>query len=115
MVSRGDVWLVLPPTGSARENAEPHPCVILSPPEIHDYLGLVTVAPIGQGSAAAYRVPVMFANQPAVIRLEQIRTVEKRALTRQAGTVERKTLSAALAALRAGGAHAAGGIPAGFP
>jgi mRNA-degrading endonuclease toxin of MazEF toxin-antitoxin module len=40
------------------------------------------------------------ANQPAVLRLEQIRTVEKRALTRQAGAVDRKTLSAALAALR---------------
>jgi mRNA interferase MazF len=100
MVSRGDVWLVLPPE-NAGENAEPHPCVILSPPEIHDYLGVVTIAPISQGgAAAAYRVPLTFANQPAVIRLEQIRTVEKRALTRQAGTVDRKTLSAALAALR---------------
>lgn len=96
MVSRGDVWLVLPP-----ESAEPHPCVILSPPEIHDYLGVVTIAPISHGGArAAYRVPLTFANEPAVIRLEQIRTVEKRALTRQAGTVDRKTLSAALAALR---------------
>lgn len=100
MVSRGDVWLVLPPEG-AGENAEPHPCVILSPPEIHDYLGVVTIAPISHGGArAAYRVPLTFANEPAVIRLEQIRTVEKRALTRQAGTVDRKTLSAALAALR---------------
>jgi mRNA interferase MazF len=100
MVSRGDVWLVLPPE-SVGESAEPHPCVILSPPEIHDYLGVVTIAPISHGgSRAAYRVPLTFANQPAVIRLEQIRTVEKRALTRQAGTVDRKTLSAALAALR---------------
>ena len=99
MVSRGDVWLVLAADDSA--NAEPHPCVILSPPEIHDYLGVVTIAPIGQsGSRAAYHVPVTLAGQSGVIRLEQIRTVEKRALTRQTGTVERKTLSAALAALR---------------
>ena len=100
MVSRGDVWLVLPPE-SAGDSAEPHPCVILSPPEIHDYLGVVTIAPISHGGVgAAYRVPLTYANQPAVIRLEQIRTVEKRALTRQAGAVDRKTLSAALAALR---------------
>ena len=100
MVSRGDVWLVLPPEG-AGESAEPHPCVILSPPEIHDYLGVVTIAPISHGGArAAYRVPLIFANEPAVIRLEQIRTVDKRARTRQAGTVDRKTLSAVLAALR---------------
>jgi mRNA interferase MazF len=101
MVSRGDVWLVLAASAGGGENQEPHPCVILSPPEIHDYLGLVTVAPISQpGHRAAYRVPLTFADHPAVIRLEQIRTVEKRALTRQTGTVERKTLSAALAALR---------------
>ena len=101
MVSRGDVWLVLPPQDAASPNPEPHPCVILSPPEIHDYLGVVTIAPISHGgNRAAYRVPLTFANQPAVIRLEQIRTVEKRALTRQTGTVDRKTLSAALAALR---------------
>ena len=99
MVSRGDVWLVLAADGAA--SAEPHTCVILSPPEIHDYLGLVTVAPISQaGNRAAFRVPLTFGDQPAVIRLEQIRTVEKRALTRQTGTVERKTLNAALAALR---------------
>jgi mRNA interferase MazF len=98
MVSRGDVWLVLPPPGIAGDNAEPHPCVILSPPEIHDYLGVVTIAPISTG--AAYRVPLTFADRPAVISLEQIRTVEKRALTRQTGAVDRKTLSAALAALR---------------
>ncbi len=99
MVSRGDVWLVLPADGSA--STEPHPCVILSPPEIHDYLGVVTIAPVGPGGGrAAYRVPTAFAGQPAVIHLEQIRTVEKRTLTRQTGTVERKTLAAALAALR---------------
>jgi mRNA interferase MazF len=99
MVSRGDVWLVLAADGSA--NAEPHPCVILSPPEIHDYLGVVTIAPIGYGNIhAAYRVPMTLSGQPAVIHLDQIRTVEKHVLTRQTGTVERKTLNAALAALR---------------
>jgi mRNA interferase MazF len=99
MVSRGDVWLVLAVDGGP--SAEPHPCVILSPPEIHDYLGVVTVAPIGQSSSrAAYRVPVTLAGQPAVIHLDQLKTVEKHALTRQTGTVERKTLTTALAALR---------------
>ncbi len=99
MVSRGDVWLVL--AADAGANAEPHPCVVLSPPEIHDYLGVVTIAPIGQSSSrAAYRVPLALAGQPAAIHLDQIKTVEKRALTRQTGTIERKTLAEALAALR---------------
>jgi mRNA interferase MazF len=92
---------VLAPSLGGGDNQAPHPCVILSPPEIHDYLGLVTVAPLSHGgNRAAYRVPLTFADQPAVIRLEQIRTVEKRALTRQTGTVERKTLTTALSALR---------------
>ena len=99
MVSRGDVWLVL--AGDDGPNTEPHPCVILSPPEIHDYLGVVTIAPIGQSnSRAAYRIPLTLAGQPAAIYLDQIKTVEKHALTRQIGTVERKTLAVALAALR---------------
>ena len=99
MVSRGDIWLVLPETmGGA---SDPHPCVILSPPEIHDYLGVVTVAPITQGSRpAAYRVPLGFADDAGMIRLEQIRTIEKRSLTRQVGALERGTLEAALATLR---------------
>ena len=99
MVSRGDVWLVLAADGGV--TAEPHPCVILSPPEIHDYLGVVTIAPISQSnSRAAYRVPTTLSGQPAIIHLDQIKTVEKHALTRQTGTVERKALNAALAALR---------------
>ena len=99
MVSRGDVWLVLP--DDAGPGVQPHPCVVLSPPEIHDHLGLVTVAPVTPGGTpAGYRVPYDLGNQTSLIRLEQIRTVEKRALTRQVGAVERKTLAAALATLR---------------
>ena len=98
MVSRGDVWLVLPDASGA---AEPYPCVVLSPPEIHDFLGLVTVAPfMPGGKPAAYRVPLRLVDRDGVIGLEQIRTVELRALTRQVGSVERDTLSAALATLR---------------
>jgi len=62
MVAAG-VWLVLAADGSA--SAEPIRCVILSPPEIHDYLGVVTIAPISQSnSRAAYRVPLTLSGQP---------------------------------------------------
>lgn len=99
MVSRGDVWLVLPDTIAGA--SDPQPCVVLSPLEIHDHLRLVTVAPVTpRGTAAAYRVPVKLGDRSGLIRLEQIRTVEKRALTRQVGAVEGKTLTAALATLR---------------
>jgi mRNA interferase MazF len=99
MVSRGEIWLVLPEAGSA--TAEPQPCVVVSPPEIHDHLAVVTVAPVTSGGTpAAYRIPIKLNNQDGRIRLEQLRTVEKRALTRQVGSVEGKTLAAMLAILR---------------
>jgi mRNA interferase MazF len=101
MVSRGDVWLVdLDPAGD-RMAVGVHPCVILSPPEIHDYLGLVTVAPISEGCRpAGFRVPAAIPDRPGMIRLEQVRTVDKRLLTRQVGALEQKTLTTALATLR---------------
>jgi mRNA interferase MazF len=99
VVSRGDVWLVLPDAGGG--SADPHPCVVLSPPEIHDHLGVVTVAPVtAAGAPAAFRVAIKLGDRPGLIQLEQIRTVEQRALTRQVGVVEGKTLATALATLR---------------
>ena len=75
---------------------QPHPCVILSPPEIHDHLGLVTVAPVTPERHPRRPIACLtiLDNQASLIRLDQIRTVEKRALTRQVGAVERKTLAA---------------------
>jgi mRNA interferase MazF len=99
MVSRGDIWLVLPDDSGAGDGAEP--CVVLSPPEIHDHLGVVTVAPIAaNGQPAAFRLPVTVDGRDGVIRLEAIRTVDKRRLTRHVGALERKKLAAALAILR---------------
>jgi mRNA interferase MazF len=101
MVSRGDIWLVLPEAPAERTAAASAPCVVLSPPEIHDHLGIVTVAPIAPAvQPAGFHVPVALGERAGAIRLEQIRTVEKRLLTRQIGTLERKKLAAALAALR---------------
>lgn len=58
MVSRGEVWYVrLDPT-EGREIRKTRPCLIVSPPEIHNYLDIVTVVPLTTGSRpAAYRVP----------------------------------------------------------
>jgi mRNA interferase MazF len=100
MVSRGEVWLTeFTPPGEADGGS--HPCVIVSPPEIHDFLRVVMVAPLtAAGKPAAYRVPVKLAGVEGVIRLEQLRTVDRRQLIRQVGEVERQTLDATLATLR---------------
>jgi len=101
VVRRGDVWLArLDPT-EGREIRKTRPCLIVSPPEIHDYLDIVIVAPMTTGSqSAGYRVPVKFSNKEGLILLEQIRVLDKRRLMRRLGTVERKTMSAVLLTLQ---------------
>ena len=46
MVTRGEIWLAAlnPTVGS--EIKKTRPCVVVSPPEMHDHLRTVIVAPI---------------------------------------------------------------------
>jgi len=100
MVSRGEVWMT-EFDGPGETAGGSHPCVVVSPPEIHDFLRVVMVAPLTAATKpAAYRVPVKLAGAEGVIRLEQLRTVDRRQLIRQLGEVERQTLDTALATLR---------------
>ena len=61
MVTRGEVWLVaLDPTVGS-EIHKTRPGVIISPPEMHDYLRTVIVAPMITGAPPApYRISVTF-------------------------------------------------------
>ena len=100
-VARGEVWLTaLDPTVGS-EIQKTRPCVIVSPPEMHDYLRTVTVAPMTTGSRPApFRVAVCFENKAGLILLDQLRTLDKQRLVRRLGAVERVTLRATLARLR---------------
>src|ERR1700674_4647039 len=85
-VARGDVWLAaLDPTVGS-EIQKTRPCVIVSPPEMHDYLRTVIVAPMTTGSKPApYRVPVTFRRKKGLILLDQIRTIDKTRLVKKMG------------------------------
>ncbi|AEI77391.1 toxin of a toxin-antitoxin system [Cupriavidus necator N-1] len=101
MVARGDVWLVAldPTVGSEIEKTRP--CVILSPPEMHDYLRTVTVAPMTTGSRPApFRVPVTFQRKTGLILLDQLRTVDKSRLVRRAGGLSDRIVEDTLRTLR---------------
>jgi mRNA interferase MazF len=100
-VRRGEIWLVnLDPTVGS-EIRKSRPCVIVSPPELNEYLRTVIVAPLtSKGFAAPFRVPVTHAGTRGLIVLDQIRTVDKVRLARRLGAVNRKTLAAALATLQ---------------
>lgn len=101
-IDRGEIWLVnLDPTVGS-EIQKTRPCVIISPSDIHDNVRTVIVAPMTTGSRAApFRIPVTFEGKTGLILLDQIRTVDKVRLAKRLGIVGRKTLTAALATLRA--------------
>jgi len=101
VVKRGEIWLSqLDPT-RGREVRKTRPCIIVSPPEIHDFLDVVIVAPMTTGSRpAGFRIAVRFAGKNGLVLLEQIRALDKSRLVRRLGSVEPRTLTAALAILR---------------
>ncbi len=100
-VTRGEVWLVaLDPTVGS-EIRKTRPCLIVSPPEIHDYLRTVIVAPMTTGNRPAhFRIPVSFGGKNGLILLDQMRTLDKQRLVRRLGAIERRILRATLARLR---------------
>jgi mRNA interferase MazF len=100
-VTRGEVWLVaLDPTVGS-EIQKSRPCVVASPPEMHDHLRTVIVAPMTTGSRPApFRVAVRVAGTAGLILLDQLRALDKQRLVRRLGAVERATLRTVLARLR---------------
>ena len=75
--------------------------MIISPPEMHDYLRTVTVAPMTIGShPAPYRISLRFRRKNGLILLDQLRTLDKQRMVRRLGMVDATTLSLTLATLR---------------
>jgi mRNA interferase MazF len=101
MVARGDIWLVsLDPTVGS-EIKKSRPCVVVSPPEMHDYLRTVIVAPMTTKSRPApFRIPLSHGGKKGLILLDQIRAVDRVRLAKKMGSVSAKTLSLTLDTLQ---------------
>ena len=100
-VVRGEIWLAALDPTIGSEIQKTRPCVIISPPEMHDYLRTVTVAPMTTGShPAPYRIPLRFRRRNGLILLDQLRTLDKLRMMRRLGAVDARVLSLTLAALR---------------
>ncbi len=101
MVARGDVWLVnLDPTVGS-EIQKSRPCVIISPPEMHDHLRTAIVAPMSTGSRAApFRVAVSHGGKKGLILLDQIRAVDKARMISKLGALNKPTLEKTLRILQ---------------
>jgi mRNA interferase MazF len=100
-VKRGEIWLVnLDPTIGS-EIKKTRPCVIVSPPELNQYLRTVMVAPMtSKGFAAPFRVPVTHAGTKGLIVLDQLRSVDKQRLVKKSGQVSAKTVGTVLKTLQ---------------
>ncbi len=101
MVKRGDVWLAALDPAVGSEIQKTRPCLIVSPPEIHEHLRTVIVAPMTSGSRpAGFRVPVKFQGVSGLILLEQTRALDKQRLVKRLGSVPKAVLKQTLKTLR---------------
>jgi len=99
--SRGDVYLVsLNPT-KGREIRKTRPCVIVSPDELNTNLSTFVVAPMTTGGHPyPFRIACRFEKKDGFIVLDQIRTVDRRRLTKRLGRLTPTTLAKALGVLQ---------------
>ena len=98
-MTRGDIWLTKPATVGLENKATP--CLVVSPAEFCNELDIVTVAPLKRGAASAgFRSRAAVAGEDYAILLEQLTTLDKRALTQRLGALDRKALAKVLATLR---------------
>jgi mRNA interferase MazF len=100
-VRRGEVWLVcLDPTLGA-EIKKTRPCLVVSPPEIHDHLRTSLVIPMtSKGFPAPFRVSVTFSGVQGLLLLDQLRVVDKARLIKRLGSVDDGVLHSVLTTLQ---------------
>ena len=100
MVKRFEVYLVsLDPT-VGREIRKARPCLVVSPDEMNRHIGTVIVAPMTtRGRPYPSRVRCRFQGRDGQIVLDQLRSVDRRRLTRKLGRIDHRAGDAALAAL----------------
>jgi mRNA interferase MazF len=100
-IIQGEVWLAtLDPTVGS-EIKKTRPCLIVSPPEIHDYRRTVIVVPMTSGGfEAPYRIPVRFDGKSGLILPDQIRTLDRKRFIKRLGKIDPQTLTATLSVLR---------------
>jgi mRNA interferase MazF len=101
VVARGDIWLVnLDPTVGS-EIRKSRPCVVVSPPEMHEHLRTVIVAPMTTKSwPAPFRIALSHGGQRGLILLDQVRAVDKARLAKKLGMVSARTLATTLNTLQ---------------
>jgi mRNA interferase MazF len=96
-----DVYLINLDPAIGHEIKKTSPCLILSPDEMNDNLGTVTIAPMTTKSHDfPTRVGVDFQEKKGWIVLDQIRTVDKKRLTMRLGMIDKRTIQKVKAVIK---------------
>lgn len=99
-IQRFDIWLTqLDPTQGS-EIKKTRPCVVISPAEM-SALKTVIVAPMSsKGFVFPTRIQCSFQNKKGLVRLDQIRAVDKDRLAQKLGVISRQTQIKIIACLQ---------------
>ena len=96
-----DVYLINLDPAIGHESKKTRPCLIISPDEMNDNLRTVTIAPMTTKTHDyPTRVSVDFQYKKGWIVLDQMRTVDKKRLTRRLGTIDKKTIQKVKAVIK---------------
>ena len=98
-IAQAQVWWVnLDPTVGS-EIRKTRPAVIVSPDELNAHLNTVVVVPLTSGGAYPFRVPTKVRGRNGVAAVDQVRTIDKRRLTRRIGALNPAAMKPILDAL----------------
>ncbi len=100
-VKRFDVCLVnLDPT-IGHEIQKTRPCLVISPDEMNRYIGTIIIAPMTtKGKKYPTRISCVFQKKKGQIVLDQIRTVDKKRLVKNLGSISTKAQNQTLSILQ---------------
>ena len=100
-VATGEVWRAYLDPTVGPEIQKTRPCVVVSLPEMHDYLRTVIMTPMNTGSQpAAFRIGLTFQGQSGPLLLDQVRPLDKVRLVKRLGAVHPATLQKLLTTLQ---------------
>ncbi len=100
-IRRFNVCLVTPDPTTGHEINKTRPCLVISPDEMNQFIETVIVAPMTtKGKKYPTRIFCNFQGKKGQIVLDQIRTVDKKRLVRNLGSISKNAQEQTLAILQ---------------
>lgn len=92
VIKRFEVWLADLNPVIGNEISKTRPCMVISPNEVNDFLGTVTIAAMTSAQKPyPHRVNCIFQTKTGQIALDHIRSVSKLRLIKKLGTMDENT------------------------